>query len=80
MSMSIIVLFIPLYSYVKDSFLPIGTLLAKEGKPPALGNFGTSSDASYSSWDKVDALEPSKGILSGASDRVSEAIGLTRGL
>ena len=55
-------------SYVKDSFLPIGTLLAK-GTPPA-SEFGTSSE--------VDALEPSKGILSGSSDRVSEAIGLTR--
>ena len=43
-SLFIIVLFIlliPLYSYVKDSFLPIGNLLAK-GKPPALGKFGTS--------------------------------------
>ena len=68
MSLSIIVLFIPLYSYVKDSFLPIGTLLAK-GKPPA-SEFGTSSE--------VDVLEPFRGILSGSSDRVSEAIGLTR--
>ena len=67
------ILFIPMYSYVKDSFLPIGTLLAK-GKPPA-SEFGTS----YSSWDKVDALEPSHGILSGSSDRVPEAIGLTLG-
>ena len=43
-SLFIIVLFIlliPLHSYVKDSFLPIGNLLAK-GKPPALGKFGTS--------------------------------------
>ena len=73
MSLSIIVhhclVFIPLHSYVKDSFLPIGTLLAK-GKPPALRNFATSSE--------VVALEPSRGILSGSSDRVSEAIGLTR--
>ena len=74
-------MFIPLYFYVKDSFLPIGTLLAK-GKPPASVNFGTLSDGScmmYSSWDKVDAHEPSEGILSGSSDRVSEAIGLTLG-
>ena len=69
MSLSIIVLFYSIvFLYVKDSFLPIGTLLAK-GKPPALGKFGTSSE--------VDALEPSH-ILSGSSDRVSEAIGLTR--
>ena len=74
-SLSIIVLFIPLHSYVKDSFLPIRPLLAK-GKPPALQNFGTSSDESI--LDKVDALEPSSGILSGSSDRVSEAIGLVR--
>ena len=70
MSLSIIVLFIPLHSYFQDSFLPIGTLLAK-GKPPALGIFGTSSES------EVDALEPSHSILSGSSDRVSEAIGLT---
>ena len=50
-------------------FSPIGTLLAK-GKPPASQNSGTSSE--------VDALEPFRGILSGSSDRVSEAIGLTR--
>ena len=57
MSLSIIVSFIPLHSYVKDSFLPIGTLLAK-GKPPALGK--TSSE--------VDALEPSHSILSGSTE------------
>ena len=68
-SLSIIVLFIPFHSYFKDSFLPIGNLLAK-GKPPALGNFGTSCE--------VDAPEPSHSILSGSSDRVLEAIGLTR--
>ena len=67
--LDIIVSFIPLYSYFKDSFLPIGTLLAK-GKPPASQNSGTSSE--------VDAFEPFRGILSGSSDRVSEAIGLTR--
>ena len=52
--LDIIVSFIPLYSYFKDSFQ----------------NSGTSSE--------VDALEPFRGILSGSSDRVSEAIGLTR--
>ena len=72
MSLSITVLFIPLYSYVKDSILPIGTLLTK-GKPPASGKFGTLFDGSI--LDKVDALEPFHGILSGSSDRVSEAIG-----
>ena len=72
MSLSITVLFIPSYSYVKDSFLPIGTLLA-EGK--AAEPLETSARRLTG---RMHLSLPTASLVARSRPVVSEAIGLTR--